>query len=119
MGSKITIETAGVTAKIGKMSKASLQAVAEQMLSDSRQYVPKQEGTLRDSARIEMKGETEADLIWDTPYAAYQYYGCWPDGSHQVRNHTTGGTTTFWVEEAAKSRLKTWEQVAEDAAGRL
>lgn len=119
MGSKVTIDSKGVSAKLKKMSEASLKAVADQMLADSRQYVPKQEGILRDSARVEMVGTTEADLIWDTPYAAYQYYGCWPDGSHQVVNHTTAGTTTFWVDEAAKKNLKKWEQVAEDAAKKL
>jgi hypothetical protein len=118
MGSQVSIDNSGVKEKIKRMSALALQAVCEQMLSDCRQYVPKQEGMLRDSARIEKEGEDRL-LIWDTPYAAYQYYGCWPDGTHAIKNHSTPGTTTFWVDEAKKSRYNEWIAVAQAAAERL
>ena len=91
MGSKV-IDT-GARAKIRRAVGALKFAVAEQILSDSTQYIPKQAGDLRDSGRIEVHGADVA-VIWDTPYAAYQYYGCWPDGTHQVVNHSTAGTFT-------------------------
>lgn len=118
MGSQVSIDSRGVTEKLKKMSALAMQAVAEQMLSDCRQFVPRQEGTLRDSARIAKDGDDRL-LIWDTPYAAYQYYGCWPDGSHVIQHHSTPGTTTFWVDEAKKSRLNEWVAVAQAAAERL
>ena len=112
MGSRV-IDT-GARAKIRRGVRLAKNAVAEQILSDSTQYIPKQEGTLRDSGRVEAQGE-DVFVIWDTPYAAYQYYGCWPDGTHQVMNHSTAGTFTQWVDHAKRIHGETWERVAQNA----
>lgn len=88
--------------------------LAEQMHSDSLEYVPKEENTLRDSFRMEDVTDG-VDLVWNTPYALYQWYGCWPDGSHVVRDHTTPGTSTMWVDKAKQKRSEVWKKVAENA----
>lgn len=90
------------------------KVLAEQMHSDSLSFVPKEEGTLRDSFRMEETGDG-ADLVWNTPYALYQWYGCWPDGSHVVSNHTTPGASTAWVDKAKQKCSDTWRKVAENA----
>lgn len=97
----------------GRLTAESM--VCEQIIADSnQQFTPKQEGTLRDSARPQEHGGHMA-AVWDTVYAAYQYYGCWPDGSHVIKNHTTAGTTTQWVETARGQYEKDWAQVAQNA----
>lgn len=88
--------------------------LAEQIRNDSLNYVPKEEGTLRDSFRMEEVSDG-VELVWNTPYALYQWYGCWPDGSHVVSNHTTPGTSTAWVDKAKQKCSDTWKKVAENA----
>ena len=89
--------------------------LAQQILDDSRPFTPHDQGTLEDSGRVEQIGEDWA-ATWNTVYAAYQYYGCWPDGSHVVRHHDTSinaQATTQWA-EAAKDRYgKDWAIVAQ------
>jgi len=54
-------------------------------------YVPMKEGNLRINADIQ-----EKYIIYESPYAEYQYYGMREDGSHKVRNYTTPGTGPYW-----------------------
>lgn len=117
MGSKVIVTSKGLAAKIKNASATGRKALAEQILTDSNQYVPKQEGILRNSPadHIEDDGE-KAYVVWDTPYAAYQYYGCWPDGSHQIKNHTTPNTTTKWVQKAYQKNKQKWLKVAQEAS---
>jgi hypothetical protein len=37
-------------------------------------------------------------ITYEMPYAEYQYYGMWRDGSHKVNpdNYTTPGTGPYW-----------------------
>jgi hypothetical protein len=55
-------------------------------------YVPKDEGTLR---LYKIEGNK---IIYDQPYARYQYYGVREDGTHRVQNYTTPGTGPYWDE---------------------
>lgn len=103
-----------LSARLREGAQRAGKMLAEQIMADERPFVPKQEGTLRDSARIE-QGEDATELVYDTPYAAYQYYGCWPDGSHAVRNHTTPGTYTQWHERAKRQYKKAWADVYSNA----
>lgn len=54
-------------------------------------YVPMDTGDLRTIVTI---GDNYID--YEMPYAHYQYVGHWEDGSHEIKNHTTKGTTTYW-----------------------
>ena len=117
MGSKVTVTAEGLTAKIKNATVKGRKALAEQILSDSTQYVPKAENILRNSPADHIEdGGDRTFVVWDTPYAAYQFYGCWPDGSHQIHNHTTPGTTTFWVLTAHKKNRDKWLRVAQEAS---
>jgi hypothetical protein len=114
MSSRVVFDTAGFMSKVKQASRKAENALADQIIADCRQYVPKQENTLRDSARIEHE-DNGTQVTYNTPYAAYQYYGCWPDGSHQIRNHTTSGTMTKWIEHAKASNNAKWLRVAQNA----
>lgn len=96
-------------------SVKAAKMLAEQIHNDSLSYVPKEEGTLsEDSFRMEEVADG-VELVWNTPYALYQWYGCYPDGSHVVSNHTTPGTSTAWVDKAKQKCSDTWRKVAENA----
>ena len=98
------------------MQKARQHAgpiLAQQILDDCRPFTPHDQGTLEDSGRIEQKGEDWA-VVWSTVYAAYQYYGCWPDGSHRITQHDTSvnaQATTQWAEAAHAKYGKAWAEV--------
>lgn len=116
MSSRVVFDTAQFMSKVHKASKRAENAVADQIIADSRQYCPTDGDSmpLRNSARIEYEnGGTQ--VTYNTPYAAYQYYGCWPDGSHVIRNHTTAGTVTKWIEHAKANNRDKWLRVAQNA----
>lgn len=122
MAVKVTFNKAAFQRKLDESKRIGAKAAAEQILQDTEQYVPKQEGTLKSSGL--RNGPVEQPdgsftLEWDEPYAAYQYYGCWPDGSHVIKNHTldagSGKATTQWVEEAKKTYGDDWLQAAKKA----
>ena len=53
---------------------------------------------------------------WNTVYDAYQYYGCWPDGSHVVQQHDTSvnpEASTQWAEKARERYGDDWDIVAQ------
>lgn len=119
MSSKVVFDAVKVASKIRKGTKLAEQAVADQIIADSRQFVPMDdEGTLRDSARVEQDGNG-TQVTYNTPYAAYQYYGCYPDGSHFIKNHTTAGTRTQWLEYAKSLYNAKWLRVAQNAIKEL
>ena len=116
--SRVEFDYSAFIGKVKKASRAAENALADQIISDSRQYVPKQENTLRDSARVEHENNG-TQVVYETPYAAYQYYGCWPDGSHVIKNHTTTGTVTRWIEHAKAHNADKWLRVAQNAVRKL
>ncbi len=54
-------------------------------------YVPMDEGNLRSNVSVETKR-----IVYESPYASYQYYGQRKDGSRKVKNYTTPGTGPYW-----------------------
>ncbi len=93
----------------------AVAALAEQMMNDSRDKIPKQEGTLRDIGRIEKPQEGDRDLVWSNVYAGYQWYGMRADGTHVVRHYTTPGTGKMWVEQARAENADKWREIAQNA----
>lgn len=115
MSSKVIFDAAKVAGKIKRCARTAENAVADQMISDCRQFVPDdEEHILRDSARVE-HADGGAQVTYNTDYAAYQYYGCYPDGSHVIKQHTTAGTRTQWIEYAKSLYNAQWLRVAQNA----
>lgn len=98
---------------INKARDMAAAALAEQMLNDSMQYVPRLNGELRSAGRVE-KGESGRQyLVWDSVYALYQWFGVRADGTHRVKNYTTPGTGTKWVDKAKEANGNTWQRIAQ------
>lgn len=111
----VKLDRAHLTARMRRGKEHCGPFLAEQILGDSRPFTPHDQGTLENSGRVEKVGEDYA-ATWNTVYAAYQYYGCWPDGSHVIKNHDTSinaEATTQWVEAAKKRYKKDWDTVAQ------
>ena len=113
----VSLDRAHLKARMERGSEAAGAALAEQVLSDCNQYAVPDDGehTLKDSGRVE-KIDDEWAVTWNTVYAAFQFYGCWPDGSHVVHNHTQGYTenpSTQWTEVTRARYAEDWRAVAQ------
>lgn len=105
---------------INKAKDKAAYALAEQMLADSERFVPfsagssQSAGNLRESGKV-VQGESSGRfyLVWDTVYALYQWFGVRADGTHRVRNYTTPGTGTQWVEKAKAQFSERWQKIAQ------
>lgn len=98
---------------INKASGVALYALAEQMLADSEQFVPKLTDNLRESGKVVQGESGRMYLVWDTVYALYQWFGIRADGSHPVHNYTTAGTGKQWVETAKGQNMEKWHDIAQ------
>ena len=105
---------AGGIAAVEKAADFAAAALAEQIMTDSHDKIPKQEGTLRDMGRVEKVDAGSRDLVWSNVYAAYQWYGMRVDGTHVVENYTTPGTGKMWVEQARAENQATWDNVVQN-----
>ena len=113
----VELDRAHLTARLQGGKELACAALAEQILADCNQYAVPDDGehTLKDSGRVE-KIEDEYAVTWNTVYAAFQFYGCWPDGSHVVHDHTQGYTenpSTQWTEVTRGRYKEEWNAVAQ------
>ena len=114
-GVTVTLDRAHLTARFARGKEAAEIALAEQILADCGPFTPHDQGTLQDSGRVETYQDGHA-VTWNAVYAAYQYYGCWPDGSHVIRNHdrsVNAKATTQWAEAARAQYGEAWEKIAQ------
>lgn len=111
----VTVKTNAAKWKsaIAKGADLAAAAVAEQMMSDSLQIIPKQEGELRDSGRVEKPAEGERTLTWTAKHALPQWYGM--ANGKPFRHYTTPGTGKMWVEQARAKNGSKWDKVAQNA----
>lgn len=115
MGFEIKTDRAAWRAALEAGAEAASAALAEQMMSDSRDKIPDDgEHTLRDIGRIEQIDAGERDLVWSSVYAGYQWYGMRIDGTHVVEHYTTPGTGKAWVDAARAENQATWDKVAQN-----
>lgn len=56
------------------------------------QYVPRRDGDLRTIVDL----SNPQYIIYEMPYAKYQYRGMREDGTHVVNHYTTPGTGPYW-----------------------
>lgn len=80
-----------------------LPVLAEQIISDSNQYVRKQDGTLADSAHQESGGRR---IVWSTAYAKKVYYTGIP------RRNVNPNASLRWFEVAKRNYAGDWAQQA-------
>ena len=110
---KVLFDRAHFSARMMTGKEIAGPILARQVLDDSRPFTPHDQGTLEDTGHVEKIGDDHA-AVWDGVYAAYQWYGCWPDGTHVVRHHDTSinaQATTQWAEHAKEQHGEEWAAV--------
>ena len=92
----------------GAVQKYFTNACAKHM----DKYVPMREGVLRQYHIM------DTFIVYETPYAKYQYYGMRRDGSHVVKNYTTPGTGSYWDERMKSAEMQDIEKELQGFIGR-
>lgn len=94
-----------------KLSNQAMQkgryALGNQALADMNQFVPMDEGILRQTGHIDGKA---TNIIWDTPYAARMFY-------MPMHNYTTLGTGPRWDNKAKSIFMSSWIETFAKGAG--
>lgn len=114
----VNLDRAHLAARLDRGREACGPILARQILDDCNNYSVPDDGEhiLKSSGRSDERLGEDFAATWNTVYAAYQYYGCWPDGSHVVRNHTQGfseNPSTQWCEAAKERYGDDWQIVAQ------
>ena len=111
----VSLNRAHLSARLKRGNDRAGKALAEQILGDCKAYTPRDKGALQASAAPD-KVDGYWCATWNTPYAAYQWYGCWEDGSHVIQNHDLSHNkkaTTQWAEAARAEYGAKWGIVAQ------
>lgn len=117
----VTLDRAHLAARMKAGKDKAGFALAHQVLEDSNKLAPysggsvQSAGSLRESGKAEQLPDGEWAVTWQGVYIPYQWYGCWPDGSHVIRNHTTPDTHTQWTEVAKQRHGDRWAEIARKA----
>lgn len=111
---KIDVDLDGVTKKFSPAAvRAGQRAMADQIMLDTNDYVPKKDGDLRASAYVGSSGDT---VSWNTVYARAQFYGKRPiegtDAIVHFKKYTTPGTGKNWFVKAKNKHLDKWKETA-------
>lgn len=108
MGVSVKVDLGGVTRKL---SQANLQrgqyAMANQMLADMNQFVPKKESSLRTTGHVSADG---SQIVWETPYAKRQFY------APGVFKYSTPGTGPRWDLKAKPIFMNDWTKAFKGGA---
>ena len=87
---------------------AALEAVGEQALADSNEFVREDQGQLRESGRFDVKG-ADATISYNTPYAKRVYFTGTP--SHDVN----ANASLQWIHKAQKLYGNDWKKIMQKA----
>ena len=109
MASTITIEldVNRISRKVKKAWDKGLPQLAEEILNDCNQYCKERSGALIASSLSASKLD-EGQLIWDTPYAARQYWEI-----ETAYTDVNPNASWKWCDVARTKHLDTWNLQAQ------
>lgn len=87
---------------LGNVKKAQY-ALVNQAMADMEQFVPKDQGHLRDSVHATSDG---SQITYAMPYAKAQFYGI--ANGYPVHNYSTPGTGKRWDLKAKSMFMDSW-----------
>lgn len=85
--------------------KRGQYALVNQAMSDMEQFVPKDQGHLRDYVHATADG---SQITYAMPYAKAQFYGIINGHPVNPNNYTTPGTTKRWDLKAKSVFMDSW-----------
>ena len=135
MSVKFNFNTAQTAMRIRGASQRAVAITAQQMLADINNYVPDDQGMLKNSA------ETHSDLangkiIWNTPYARFLYHGVVmidpktgspyaregqtkvvmkPEKPLDFNKQSNPNAGSHWCERAYADHHEDWERIYQEA----
>ena len=119
MSVEIKTDRAAWKAIVEDAADYAAAVLAEQMMNDSRDYIPDDgEHILSDSGRIREAEPGARELVWGIVYALYQWFGVRADGTHVVKHYTKSGTGKAWVDQALAAHRDDWQTVVQNAFAR-
>lgn len=105
-GCEISVDLSGIEARLcGEAAARAQEAFARRVAFECRDYVPLDEGTLRDSEPLN-SDYAEGDIVWSTPYAQRVH------DLPSVRTVKNPRATPKWPEKAREDRLGAWRDFA-------
>lgn len=100
---------------VGKRQKERLKQAQylldNQVMGDSNEYIPYQDGTLYDSVFTASR-PGEGEVAWATPYARRRYYE-----PAILSTAVNPNASTMWFEKAKAAYLKDWVKIVADRMG--
>lgn len=140
---KFEVDNFALMRKVDHLRDAAIAGATEAALNDIAPYVPRDIGTLMNSAQLH-SDISAGRLVWATPYARYQYYGevygpnfpiyeggdipsayYSPPVKHKTGRkikHKKGRNpkaTAKWAEVAADQHAEDWARAGEKAMERV
>lgn len=107
MSVRISINGSKIQAKIDNTWKNGLEMLSSQILKDCNRYCKEDTGMLIMSSYIHSRLD-EGLLIWQTPYAARQYYAI------RTAYHDVNANATWrWCEVAQQNHFADWGRQAQ------
>lgn len=116
-----SIDVAAADTKINQRCDRALGIMAQNALSDCRDYIPYETGALRASGQTTIEGK-HAYLLWGTDvdtakYAAKQYEDTSLSHATDANRANAPKATDHWFEAAKASRLGAWVQMVRQIVG--
>ena len=110
MAVKIDIDENRIAVKMDNAWKSGLEMLSSQILRDCNRYCKEDTGMLIMSSYIHSRLK-EGLLIWQTPYAARQYYAI------RTAYHDVNPDASWrWCEVAKNNHLERWQRQAQAIA---
>ncbi|WP_431190978.1 minor capsid protein [Latilactobacillus curvatus] len=105
---KVKVDLSGVTKKLSAANfKRGQFALANQAMGDMKNFVPMDNGDLRNSSHVDSGGQF---IVWETPYAKRQFYGI------GIHNYTEHGTGKRWDLKAKGMYMSKWVDAFKEGA---
>lgn len=106
MNATLKLDMAKLTAKQAQMQAAAQKLLKNEVARGCNKYVPFQNGPLRKSVQASIN-TAEPQLVYDSPYARYQYYGRVMGG--RPPKSPTGGSLTYHTAGTGPQWFEMWK----------
>lgn len=89
--------TSKIIARLGLQPNGKIQRFFQETCYKAMdRFVPRSAGSDGGNLREIVDLSNPIYIVYEMPYARYQYFGMRQDGTHVVKNYTTPGTGPYW-----------------------
>lgn len=135
MSVRVNINSSQIATKIRGASQRAVAITAQQMLADINNYVPDDQGMLKNSSEIH-SDYAAGKLVWSTPYARFLYHGVVmvdpktgspyaregqtkvvlkPEKPLDFNKQNNPNAGSYWCERAYADHHEDWERIYQEA----